>query len=445
MRQIAFATFAIMLMVCGVTAAQNTPTEIQPIKAPFEMPQLSRPVFPTYSLSITKTGAKQGVLSTIAIQKAIDKVAKKGGGTVIVPQGKWLTGRITLRSNVCLHITEGAELHFSGYIKDYLPAVPARNEGVDIYSMGAMIYANGAENIALTGKGKLVGPDYDCELTSRMNGGISGSIETIPLAERVFDGRDGSKIYLPMFFAPVNSTNILVEDVTFENSIFWNITPVYCKNIIIRGVTVSSYGHGRTDGIDIDSSENALIEYTTLDCGDDCFTLKAGRGNDGVDRARPTRNVVIRHCRVKRGVGGLTVGSETAAGIHNIYMHDCIIENPSYAFYFKSRRPRGGGASDIFVERVHVLDCVKQVFVFDMLGSVGWVGPLAQRKPAPPIGKLTPKFENMTFKDITIDHCPSFMTAKGLPEQPIENIVFDNVKSPCMSMTLQDVGTVKFK
>lgn len=434
-----------MLVRCMNLNAQTMPAEIEPVKAPFDMPQLSRPVIPERSIRIDKTGARQGVLSTKSIQKAIDRLAAKGGGTVIIPEGKWLTGRITLKSNIRLQIDKGAELRFSGDVKDYLPVVFTRNEGIDIYSLGAMIYADGVENIALTGEGKLIGPGYDCEISLRKEGGISEEVGKIPLEQRVYDGSNDALVFLPVFFGPINSRNILVEGVTFEHSIFWNIVPTYCENIIIRGVTVNSFGTSRTDGIDIDSSVNALIEYTTLDCGDDCFTLKSGRGIDGVTRGRPTGNVVIRHCRVKRGVGGITMGTETAAGIRNVYMHDCVMENPSFPFYVKTRRPRGGGAENVTVERILIENSRKTVFKFDMLGSIEWIGELAERHPARPIGKLTPKFSDMTFRDIEIRQCPALINAKGLPEQPIEGLTFENIKSPNMQMQLQDVGSLVFK
>ncbi len=436
----------LLFMISGNAAvAQSIPSDIEAVVAPFDMPKLSRPVIPDRTLSIVKTGARQEVLSTEHIQKAIDRLSQKGGGTVVIPEGKWLTGRIVLRSNICLRLEKGAELHFSGDIKDYLPVVLSRNEGIDVYSLGAMIYAADAENIAITGEGKLVGPDYDCEICQRQEGGISEDVGKTPVEQRIYDGGNGAKVFLPVFFGPMNSRNILVEGVTFEHSIFWNIVPTYCENIIIRGVTVNSFGRGRTDGIDIDSSANALIEYTTLDCGDDCFTLKSGRGIDGVKRARPTENVVIRYCVVRRGVGGVTMGTETAAGIRNVYMHDCVMENPSFPFYVKTRRPRGGGAENVLVERVVVEKSRKTVFKFDMLGSVEWIGELAERFPARTVGVLTPKFGNMTFKDIVIKECPALINAKGLPEQPIEGLVFENIQSPNMQMQLQDVGTLVFK
>lgn len=416
---------------------------IEPIIAPFPMPRLQRPEIPERQLRLeVPKGKRANALSTKSIQQSIDKLASQGGGTLVLEAGVWFSGRIQLRSNIRLHLEEGVELHFSGEIKDYLPAVHTRNEGVELYSLGAMIYAEGESNIALTGKGRLIAPDYDCELCRRMDGGISPEIEKIPLSQRIFDGSDGGSIFLPAFFAPINCKNILVEDVSFEKAIFWNIAPVFCENTIIRGVQVSSFGHGRTDGIDIDSSVNTLVEYTTLDCGDDCFTLKAGRGDDGVDRGAQTQGVVIRHCKVIRGAGGIAIGSETAAGIRDVYAYDVEMENPSFPFYFKSRRPRGGGGENIWFEDIRIRSCRNSVIHFDMLGSPKWVGELAERLPARPVGKLTPKFANIYFKDITIDSCPMLIRAIGLPEQPIEGIHLQGIKSPNMKMSLQDVGTL---
>lgn len=442
--------FIIVMMALSITGieAQNwqMPEEIEPIDVPFEMPQLKRPEFPRFTLYINKVGARQGRLSTVAIQKAIDRVSAKGGGTVVVPVGKWLTGRITLKSNVCLRIDEGAELHFSGELKDYQPAVLTRDEGIDLYSLGAMIYANGAENIALTGKGKLVAPAYDCDISRMVTKGVDEKIGMMPLEERIFDGsHNGGEIFLPLFFGPINCKNIFVEGLTFEKSIFWNIAPTYCENIIIRGVTVNSYGRGRTDGIDIDSSVNTLIEYTTLDCGDDCFTLKAGRGKDGMDKNRPTENIVIRHCLVKRGVGGIAVGSETAAMIRNVYAKDLTMQEAKMPLYFKTRRPRGGGGEYFWLEDVHINKCQRAAIYFDMLGSPTYVGKLAERYPVPAVNELTPVFRNITLKNVVIDECPMLIKATGLPEAPIEGLVIESIKAPNMLMKLQDVGTIIIK
>ena len=414
------------------------------IQAPFNMPQLKRPTFPNLTMIITKTGAKQNRLSTSAIQKAIDEVAKHGGGIVIIPKGQWLTGLIELKNNINLKLEEGAELKFSGDIKDYLPVVPTRNEGVDVISLGSMIYANGAENIGLTGNGKIIAPSRDCELMKRAMGGIKEEIQDIPLEKRVFDGSNGGQVCLPTFFGPINCKNILLEGVKFLDSIFWNIAPIYCENIIIRGVEVNNSDLARTDGIDIDSSKNVLIEYTTLNCDDDAFTLKSGRGKDGKIKGIPTENVVIRNCTVKQASGGIAIGTETAAMIRNVYVHDCIMENPNSPLYFKTRRPRGGGGENMWFERTHILNTKKNAFRFDMLGDSANVGDLAKRFPIQPVTELTPVFRNLYFKDIIVDNCQMLINAKGLPESPIEDLVFENIQSTNKQIFLQDVGTVTF-
>ena len=439
-----FFLLSLFLSPFSFFSLAQVPREISPIEAPFTMPQLERPAFPDRELSIVRTGARPEVLSTKAIQRAIDRLSGHGGGTVIVPAGSWLTGRLELKSNVCLRLDEGACLRFSGDIADYLPVVPTRNEGVDVYSLGAMIYAYKSENIGLTGSGTLVSPAYDCEVSLKAMGGVSADLENTPLEARIFDGttNEDGRVFMPTFFGPVECRNVLVEGVTFNGSIFWNIAPTYCENVIIRGVTVNSYGRGRTDGIDIDSSVNVLIEYVTLDCGDDTFTLKAGRGMDGLLRNRPTENVVIRYCTGLRGVGGITIGSETAGMIRHVYAHDCEFQQVKYPFYFKTRRPRGGGAEDIYYERIHVVSCRREAITMDMLGNPAWVGPSAERLPAPAVGALTPVFKDIHLSDITVDQCTSLIRAVGLPEQPVEGLTLINVRVPNNSMSLQDVSLI---
>ena len=116
----------------------------------------------------------------------------------------------------------------------------------------------------------------------------------MPLTERIFDGvRGRGEVFMPKSVAPINCKNVLIEGITIDQSLYWNVVPQYCEGVIIRGVTVNSYGHGRTDGIDIESCRNVLVEYCSLDCQDDCYTMKSGRNAEGVRVGRPTENVVI--------------------------------------------------------------------------------------------------------------------------------------------------------
>lgn len=378
--------------------------------------------------------SKKG-MSTKAIQAAIDKMAKRGGGKVIIPAGKWMSGRIELKSGVELHLSEGCELSFSGHIKDYLPVVFTRDEGIEIMSLGAFIYANEAENIALTGKGKIIGPSTDCEIY-QINKDKALNIEKIispetPLSQRVFDGKQrGGEVFLPKSVAPIRCKNVLIEGITVCQGLYWNIVPQYCENVIIRGVTVSSYGHGRTDGIDIESSKNVLVEYCSLDCQDDCYTMKSGRNEEGVRVGIPTQNVVVRHCLALRGAGGIVCGTEVAGGIKNIYCHDCVFQGTDQAVRIKTLRPRGGGVEGLTVERIRA-NVKDYAFFCDMLGSIKWGGDLAKRLPAQPINIQTPDFNTVKVNNVIIENCRQLVFALGLPERPLRNVLISNIRANC--------------
>lgn len=424
------------------------PDEIAPVKAPFPMPEFKKPKFPALTVKITEHGAKENALTTKSIQAAIDTVSSKGGGTVVVPAGKWLTGRVSLKNNVNLHFAAGAEVNFSGDVANYRPAVFTRNEGVEVMSLGALIYANGQTNIAVTGKGKLIGPPLDCSVRKQVM--KSSVIENFiaaktPVEERVYEGHDGDPIFLPMFISPINCTNVYIEGVTLERTAFWNIVPVYCDGVVIRGVTVNSVGIPRGDGIDIESSRDVLIEYSTLNSGDDCFTMKAGRGDDGLRVNRPTENVVVRFCLAKEGHGGITLGSETAGVIRNLYLQDCVFDGTGTGIRFKTRRPRGGGGENVILERIR-MDLTGTAITADMLGARMYVGELADRLPVRTVNLLTPAFKNVIVKDIIVENAGEFVKITGIPESPFRNFQLENADVNCNKLIrISDAKDFSFK
>lgn len=403
--------------------------EIEAVKAPFATINFVKPVFPPEKvvLKLAATG-----LNTTKIQKAIDELSAKGGGTIVVPNGKWMTGRIQLKDNINFHLENEAQLIFSGEIKDFLPVVFTRIEGIEVMSLGACIYANGATNIAVTGNGKLVGPQKgsirDRILTTDV---IDNVIDPkTPVAERIIDGTKQDWIFPPMFISPINCKKVYIEGISLENSAFWNIVPIYCDNVIIRGVTINSVGIPRGDGIDIESSKNVLIEYCDLSTGDDCFTMKAGRGEDGIRVNKSTENVVVRYCLALKGHGGITCGSETAGMIRNLYVHDCVFKDSGVGIRFKTRRSRGGGGENLTYERIR-MNLDQTAIKWDMLGSSGSVGDLADRLPARAINKLTPKFQNIVIKDIIVENCTTFLKVFGIPESPVTNLTIENAAVNC--------------
>ncbi|MBQ8487288.1 MAG: family 43 glycosylhydrolase [Prevotella sp.] len=415
---------------------------IEPIVAPFEMPQLTRPVFKNKKIEVRMT--RKG-MSTKPIQQAIDRLSSQGGGTVVIPAGRWQSGRLELKSGVELHLSEGCELCFSGHIKDYLPVVFTRDEGIEIQSLGACIYANGAHDIALTGRGRIIGPATDSEIYQN-NQEKAVNIETIvmpdmPIRSRIFDGRqNGGAVFLPKTIAPINCSRVLIEGVTLDSCLYWNVVPQYCDSVIIRGVTVRSYGHGRTDGIDVESSRNVLIEYCSLDCQDDCYTMKSGRGLDGVRVGRPTENVVVRRCLALRGAGGIVCGTEVAGGVRNVYCADCVFDGTDQAFRFKTLRPRGGGVENVIVERVRAR-VTDYGFFCDMLGSIKWGGDLAKRGSVSQPNGLTPNFNTISISNVIVEGCQQLVKAIGLPERPLSGVLMRGVRGSAKDfLRLRDVN-----
>lgn len=430
--------------------ANVMPADLAPLgNLPFKMKDLKLPVFKNKTVYLIDEDKDSEGMITLSVNTKIAELSKQGGGTVVIPAGHWKSGRITLKSGVELKIDKNAVLEFSEKQEDYLPAVFTRHEGVEVMGAGAFIYAYKQKNIALTGEGVITGPDMDVEMRRLRNGNsvVEKDIDwKMPVTQRICDGQNGRTFYRPKSFSPVDCKNVLVEGVTFEKSVLWNINPIYCDNVIIRGVTVNSVGVPSGDGIDISSCKNVLIEYSTLNCGDDCFTLKSGRCEDGLRVNKPTENVVIRYCLAKDGHGGITCGSETAGGIHNVYLHDCVFYGTRTGFRFKTRRNRGGTVESIFYERVRLVD-MKEAFTWDLLGSEMYMGELARRNPPLDITPLTPTVRNIAIRNFIVESSDRMMTVNAIPEIPCSGIVIENgkVRTNRIVRTINDANGITFK
>lgn len=327
------------------------------------------PLFPQRDFGVTEFGARgDGAKDcTEAIDAAIRACHQAGGGRVVVPEGVWLTGPIHLRSRVNLYVAEGARLLFSTDPKRYLPLVPSFWEGMECQNYSALIYALGQEDIAVTGKGVLDG-QADCShwwpWKGRTECGWSKGdphqgpararlmemVEAgVPPAERRF----GEGAFLrPNFLQFLRCRNVLVEGVTIRNSPMWEIHPVLCANVTVRGVTVISHGPNN-DGCDPECSRDVLIEDCLFDTGDDCIAIKSGRNADGRRLAAPSENILIRNCVMKDGHGGVTIGSEISGGARHVYAERCRMDSPNLdrVLRLKTNAMRGG-----LIEHVHMRD-----------------------------------------------------------------------------------------
>ena len=243
----------------------------------FEIPP---PSFPTEEFNIKNYGAVGDgkAMCSGAIEQAIEKCENCGGGKIIIPPGKWLTGPIHLRSNMELHISKGAEVLFSNNFDDYLPVVQTRWEGTDCYNYSPLIYANNCENIAITGTGKLNGQGEAWWHWKMLQQHGADTLTDMgyqhePIEERVFG--TPSDALRPSFIQTINCKNVYIHDVKIMNGPMWTVHPVYCENVHITGIQINTNGPNN-DGIVPDSCMNVLIENCLVSSGDDCIVIKSG-------------------------------------------------------------------------------------------------------------------------------------------------------------------------
>ncbi|NJD11774.1 MAG: glycoside hydrolase family 28 protein [Gemmatimonadetes bacterium] len=387
------------------------------------------PVFPDRTFDIVRFGAlgDGGRDCTAAIRQAVLACHAAGGGRVLVPAGRYLTGPVHLRSNVELHLADGATLAFSQDPAAYLPLVHTRWEGVELMHYSPLIYAFEQENIAVTGPGTLDGqadaahwwpwngrtqygwqpgqPDQRAARTRLMELAEQG----VPVAARRF----GEGSYLrPQFIQPYRCRNVLIEGVRISNSPMWEIHPVLCRNVTVRSVSVVTHGPNN-DGCDPESCTDVLIEDCLFDTGDDCIAIKSGRNADGRRLATPTENVVVRGCRMKDGHGGVTIGSEISGHVRWVFVERCTMDGPNLdrALRFKNNAMRGGVLEHIYMRNVQVGQVAEAVVHCDFTYEEGAAG------------SFRPVVRAVFVEGVTSQRSEYALFLRGIPGGVIEDVV----------------------
>jgi unsaturated rhamnogalacturonyl hydrolase len=396
---------------------------------PTILARIKAPTFPARDFPITDFGAKPGgqIDATAAIRDAIAACNKAGGGRVVIPAGVFLTGAIHLKSNVNLHVSEGATLLFQTDPAAYLPVVFTRWEGTECMNYSPFIYAFEQENIAITGKGTLDGQaalenwwewvQRREDKTSRATADVLALTEfgnrAVPVEQRVF----GAGHFLrPNFIQPYRCRNILIEDVSIRRSPMWELNPTLCTNVTVRRVNISTHGPNN-DGCDPEASRDVLIENCVFDTGDDCIAIKSGRNDDGRRVGVAAENIIVRQCEMKDGHGGLVVGSEIAGGCRNVFIEDCRMDSPNLerAMRFKSNARRGGVIENIFMRNVTIGRIAEAILTVDFMYEEGPNGPhkpvLRHVRIENVTSQTTPRvffvlgFEGATIDDIRLSNC----------------------------------------
>ncbi|MCF2444520.1 glycosyl hydrolase family 28 protein [Dyadobacter sp. CY345] len=431
----------------------------------YDLPVVQQPSFRKDTFNVISYGAKNDglVLNSAAINKAIEACAEKGGGTVLIPEGFWLSGPITLKSNINLHLAKGALLQFSDNYKDY-PLVKTNWEGLDAIRCQSPVSATDAVNIAITGGGIIDGAGQAWrsvkkeKLTDSQWQKLVASGGVLDQAQRIWYPSEGSKLgnttpgagniaagytmetvtkfqeYLrPNMIRFSNCKKILLEGVTFQNSPAWNLHPMLCDHITLKNLTVRNPWYAQNgDGVDLESCRFALIDNCTFDVGDDGICIKSGRDEEGRKRGVPTENVIVQNSTVFHGHGGFVIGSEMSGGVKNLFINNCNFLGTDVGLRFKTARGRGGVVENIFISNINMTNIPGEAILFDMYYMAKDPVPKAGEKnelpvmKAEPVNAGTPQFQNFNIRNIVCKRAETAIMVRGLPEMSIKNITIEN-------------------
>ncbi len=427
--RIALVASILLLAACLLSCQE----QLSPWRQADEILQrIAQPVFPEKKYLLTGYGAVGDGKTdcTEAFRKAIAECSKNGGGRVVVPSGRYLTGPIHMLSNVNLFLEDSAVVQFDRNPQSYLPPVLTRWEGVECMNYSPLIYAYDQQNIAISGKGTLDGqandtlwwpwkgktefgwregmPNQNAAREKLFRMGQSG----VPVQERTF----GEGWYLrPNFIQFYKCRNILIEGVRIIRSPMWEIHPVLSENITVRNVGIDTHGPNN-DGIDPECSRNIQIEGCSFDTGDDCIAIKSGRNNDGRRVNVPSENIVIRHCRFVDGHGGVTIGSEISGSARNVFVEDCAFDSPVLysALRLKSNAVRGGTIENLYMRRLTVGQVERAAIDVDLLYEEG------------ENGDFLPTIRNIEVDSMVVDKCAKAVNLVGYERSPLRHIRISN-------------------
>lgn len=327
-------------------------------------------------------------LDRVAIQNAIDAAARDGGGTVRLSRGVFLSGTIRLKSDVTLYVEAGATLLGSKDLADYPDITPEITYLYRARFTKSLIYAEGAENITLAGRGVIDG-----------QGGH-------------FPARPGDDKGRPYILRFSECKNVRVENLSFRNSARWLSHYLACDNVTISGISIHSKIRENRDGIDIDSCQNVRISDCSIDTGDDAIVLKA-------TTERPCRRVLITNCVLSSLASALKLGTESNGGFEDIAISNCTIHDTGYGG-IAIEMVDGGVLDRITVSNITMKDVKVPIFV--RLGNRARPIP---GLPQPGMGSL----RNVIISNVQASGaCATGCSITGIPDFPVENITLENIR-----------------
>ena len=423
---------------------------------PTSMAEPAAPQIPDNTVILSDFGAvPDGItLNTDAFAKAVKALEKLGGGHLVVPAGIWLTGPITLKDRIDLHLERNAVILFSPDKKDHL------KDG----NVQSCISVSKRSDVSITGEGII---DGNGEWWRGVKRGKVSDVEWTDYKRMGGTEDDGGKLWYPFNLDSYDNIaesakaqekmrvhmirftdceRVLVKGVTIQNSPKFHLIPTRCKDVIIDGVTVRCPWNAQNgDGIDISCCQDVLIVNNTVDVGDDGICMKAGGGSAAL-KYPPVARILIQDNTVFHAHGGFVIGSEFSAGVEDVVVRGNVFSGTDVGLRFKSAPGRGGKTTRLYISDIYMSDIRDQAIHFE----TSYIDmPVGSGDKTITAQDFAPEFtdihiSNVTCRDarigvsakgtlqmihgITLKDCIIFYTEKGMDVSDPAMLELDNVQ-----------------
>ncbi|MBQ6791159.1 MAG: glycoside hydrolase family 28 protein [Paludibacteraceae bacterium] len=418
---------------------------------PCAVEQVQEIVIPDYTVTLTDFGAVGDGKTDCseAFAQALKHLKKQGGGHLIVPNGRWLTGPIKLISNFDLHLEDQATIVFSPNRELYVqPSDSLRDGSKKCY---ALIHGSKLENVAITGRGTLDGQGiyWRPVKQKKVDEEIWDEVNAMGGVLRADGDSKNWKIWYPYnlkkeYNVPniasdpiiqekmrphlvniTDSKNVLLENVHLLNSPKFHFVPTRVQNLIVDGVNIRCPHWAQNgDAMDPGNVQVALIVNCNISCGDDGICMKGGVAEKGVE-AGPQRDFLITNDTVYAAHGGFVIGSEFSGGMQRLVVKDCYFDGTDIGCRFKSAPGRGGWCEDIYCQNIIMKNMQQSAILISSGYADKGAGVSATDKDKK--DAFFPDWSNITFRNITCVGSKQAVDIQGLKGKPVHHILFDNV------------------
>ena len=377
-------------------------------------------------------GIGDGVaLNTEAFSKGISKLNKQGGGRLTVPEGIWLTGPISLKDNIELHLDKNALIIFSPDKRLYID--PNAKPGGRVF---ACIRASKRKNIAITGEGIIDGngeywrpvkrnkvSDVEWNVFKKDIGGVEKKNGTLfypwdkkDATANIAETPEAQEKMRNDIIRLTDCENVLIEGVTVQNAPKFHVHPLNCKNVIVDGVTVRCPWNAQNgDAIDFSDVNIGLIANCVVDAGDDGLCMKSNKTKANAP-ANGCEDIVIQDNTVFHAHGGFVLGSETISGMRRIVVRHNRFAGTDTGLRFKSGMPRGGKTEQLYISDIVMTDIKDEAIIFqcNYVDRPAGSDPNAIPTYTEEQKKLAPEFQDIHISNVTCYGTATGISACGI-------------------------------